>query len=454
MGMMALTLALLESASLFAAVYGAIVIWGHPVMADWADVASVLGQAGLVSLGCLVAFYFNDFYDLRIVRSFGQFAPRLIESVGIAFIILAALDAVVFRGRVPARSFVSGMILVAGFVVLIRAVSYGVIRSAPFQARTLIVGLSPLTNKLIAEIEAQPHLRCAIVGVADDGDASGTLPARYQLLGPLAHLDKIVAEVRPDRIIIGLGERRGRLPVRQLMESRVRGTIVEDGVRVYERLTGKLAIESLTPSAVVFSDDFRKSRVDLIVGRLVSLAVATVGLIVLAPLCGLIALAIKLDSRGPVLFMHERVGLNGRRFELLKFRTMHPAGGKTSEWVRDNSDRITRVGRWLRKCRLDEVPQFVNVLRGEMNLVGPRPHPVSNYELFGANIPYYSLRCLVRPGVTGWAQVRYGYANDLHEEIEKMRYDLYYIKHLSLEFDLRIIFETFKIVLVGREGQP
>jgi lipopolysaccharide/colanic/teichoic acid biosynthesis glycosyltransferase len=154
-----------------------------------------------------------------------------------------------------------------------------------------------------------------------------------------------------------------------------------------------------------------------------------------------------------VLFVHERVGLNGRRFRLLKFRTMHPVDRRASEWERDNASRITRVGVWLRKFRLDEVPQFVNILRGEMNLVGPRPHPVSNFDLFTANIPFYWVRCVVRPGVTGWAQVRYGYANDLSEEIEKMRYDLYYIKRVSLELDLRILFETVKIVLFGREAR-
>jgi lipopolysaccharide/colanic/teichoic acid biosynthesis glycosyltransferase len=218
-------------------------------------------------------------------------------------------------------------------------------------------------------------------------------------------------------------------------------------------MTGKLAIESLTPSTLVFSSEFRKSRLDLAAGRLLSLLVSVAGLVVGAPVFAVIALAIKLDSAGPVFFIQERVGLYGRRFRLFKFRTMLPASGQTSEWERDNHDRITRVGHWLRKFRLDELPQFINVVRGEMNLVGPRPHPVSNFDLFIANIPYYSLRCLVRPGVTGWAQVRYGYANGLDEEIEKMRYDLFYIKHLSFELDLRILFETLKLVLFGRDGR-
>jgi lipopolysaccharide/colanic/teichoic acid biosynthesis glycosyltransferase len=177
------------------------------------------------------------------------------------------------------------------------------------------------------------------------------------------------------------------------------------------------------------------------------------GLVVLAPLLAVIALAIKLDSRGPLLFVHQRVGWRGRRFKLLKFRTMRPASGNTTEWARDNGDRITRVGKWLRRFRLDELPQFINIIRGDMNLVGPRPHPVSNFELFLDRIPYYSLRAAIRPGVTGWAQVRYGYANNLEEETEKMRYDLYYIKHMSLRLDLRILAETARIVLLGRGSE-
>jgi len=171
--------------------------------------------------------------------------------------------------------------------------------------------------------------------------------------------------------------------------------------------------------------------------------------VVVAPLIGVIALAVKLDRRGPVFFRQERIGLHGRRFSLIKFRTMRPVATEISAWVRDNEDRITRFGRFLRKFRLDELPQFVNVLRGDMNVVGPRPHPVVNYELFAREIPYYALRAAVRPGVTGWAQVRYGYANDLEEETEKMRYDLYYVKHLSVWLDLRIIVDTVKVVVFG-----
>jgi len=229
--------------------------------------------------------------------------------------------------------------------------------------------------------------------------------------------------------------------------------LVEHGADVYERLSGKLALESLSPSELIFCKDFRKSRLDLALARGASLAFSAVALVGLAPILALIALAIKLDSRGPVLFSQRRVGAGGQRFTLLKFRTMRPVDRETSLWERDNIDRITRVGRWLRRFRLDELPQFLNVLRGDMNLVGPRPHPAANLQLLVANIPYYALRSLLRPGVTGWAQVRYGYANGIEEETEKMRYDLYYIKHLSFWLDLRILFDTVKTVLFGQGSQ-
>jgi lipopolysaccharide/colanic/teichoic acid biosynthesis glycosyltransferase len=245
-------------------------------------------------------------------------------------------------------------------------------------------------------------------------------------------------------------DRRGRLPLKPLLESRVRGIVVENVAEFYERLTGKMAIEALTPGSLIHAQGFRNHGAPEEVARVVSVLAAIAGLIVVAPLLALIALAVKIDSRGPVLFVQDRSGRNGRPFGLLKFRTMHPSHEHVSEWVQDNSARITRLGRYLRRFRLDELPQLVNILRGEMNLVGPRPHPVCNQSIFIDQIAYYGLRSTVRPGVTGWAQIRYGYANNIEEETEKMRYDLYYIKNRSLRLDFRIIIETIGIMLLGR----
>jgi exopolysaccharide biosynthesis polyprenyl glycosylphosphotransferase len=303
---------------------------------------------------------------------------------------------------------------------------------------------------LADEIAARPHLRWA-VGVVLDGPlpSPGRARFRYPVLGGLDRLPKIVERVRPQRIVVALPERRRVDVMPALLDARGRGIAVNDAVDVYEELTGKLAIEALPPASLVFSKGFRVSRGNAMLGRAISLVAASIALAVAGPLIAAIAIAVKIDSPGPVFFRQERIGLHGRRFSLIKFRTMRPVAAEVSAWVRDNEDRITRFGHFLRKFRLDELPQFINVLRGDMNLVGPRPHPVVNYELFAREIPYYALRAAVRPGVTGWAQVRYGYANDLEEETEKMRYDLFYVKHLSVWLDLRIIVDTIKVVAFG-----
>jgi len=323
-------------------------------------------------------------------------------------------------------------------------------RRGAFASRVLVVGSGRLACRLVAEMLARSCVRCRVVGVVVD-DARGVDPAVAALAaGPLDRLATIIDELQPDRVVIALADRRCRLPMPDLLAARVRGVVVEDGVECYERLTGKIAIEALTPSGLIASRDFRKTHLDLAFGHALSLTVSIIATVLLLPLFAAIALLIKLDSPGPVLFVHDRVGVRGRRVPLFKLRTMRPAEGPTSEWERDNGHRITRVGRLLRRFRLDELPQLINVLRGELNLVGPRPHPVSNFALFSKEIPYYSLRSCVRPGLTGWAQVRQGYANGLEEETEKMRYDLYYIKHMSAWLDVRILLQTIWTVIAGR----
>jgi lipopolysaccharide/colanic/teichoic acid biosynthesis glycosyltransferase/protein involved in polysaccharide export with SLBB domain len=317
--------------------------------------------------------------------------------------------------------------------------------------RILILGLTPLAEQLVDEIERRPGRR-VIVGVLDDGRLVGGGHEE------VARLQTIIEKLSPHRLVVALRERRGRTPFGTLLESCIaRGVIVEDVVEYYERVTGKLAFESLAPMAVILAGGFRPPRLHQAVARFSSLLVALVALVLSAPILGLVALAIKLDSPGPVFFRQRRVGIGGRPFTLVKFRTMAHGGTRRSEWEGDNRDAVTRVGRFLRSFRVDEIPQFLNIIRGDMNLIGPRPHPVSNLELLtlvarnlneltGAAISCYMLRALVRPGLTGWAQVRYRYANNLEEELEKLRYDLYYVKHLSVWLDLRIALETIKVL--------
>jgi exopolysaccharide biosynthesis polyprenyl glycosylphosphotransferase len=316
--------------------------------------------------------------------------------------------------------------------------------------RILILGSGTMASNLIEDIQSSLTRRYTVVGTVDDErpDAESLAGARW--LGACDRFGEIVEQVRPARIVVAVADRRQRLPLQSLLESRVRGIVVEDALEFSERLTGKIAIEALRPSMLFLSKGFRNHGAAEITARIVSVITAAVGLVLCAPLLAAIAVLVKLDSHGPIFFIQPRAGRNGRQFGLIKFRTMHPCDDRQSEWVLDNMHRITRAGRYLRRFRLDELPQLLNVLRGEMNLIGPRPHPTSNHSIFMERIAYYGLRSTVRPGVTGWAQVRHGYANNLEEETEKMRYDLYYIKNRSILLDVRILIETVGIVLFGK----
>jgi exopolysaccharide biosynthesis polyprenyl glycosylphosphotransferase len=304
-------------------------------------------------------------------------------------------------------------------------------------ARVVILGAKSVARALITAMEASPFRRYSATAILDDQS-----PLGEQLIDTVERL-------HPDRIVVARSDRPRRVSMTTLLECKARGVVIEDAHEFYERLTGKIAIEALRPGAVVFSRGFPTRSFSDAASRGLSLLIALVALVTLSPLLALVALAIKIDSRGPVMFVQQRLGKDGRPFNLLKFRSMLPSEARSSEWERDNQSRITRVGKWLRRFRVDELPQLINILRGEMNLVGPRPHPVVNTTMFADQIAYYRLRSMVLPGVTGWAQVRYGYANSLEEETEKMRYDLYYIKNRTLWLDLRILVETVGIVLLG-----
>src|SRR5688572_23039965 len=321
-------------------------------------------------------------------------------------------------------------------------------RIKPFVENILVLGQSHLATAITAEMKKRRRYR--ILDLMEPGEPGRVFKDGVPFVGSLDRGLRTIPKTH--RIVVALSERRGRLPIEALLDAKRQGVEIEDGVHLYERLTGKLALDQLQPSHLIFAPELGRGSLHTLLLRVISVLVAAIGLVLCAPLFALIALLIKWDSPGPVFFVHERIGKDGRKFSLVKFRTMDPVARCRSEWVRDNGDRITAVGRFLRKYRLDELPQLFNVLLGHMNLIGPRPHPASNYHLFMRNIPFYAFRATVLPGITGWAQVRYGYANDLQEEIEKMRYDLYYIKYHSFRLDLEIILRTIAVIILGSES--
>jgi sugar transferase (PEP-CTERM system associated) len=321
------------------------------------------------------------------------------------------------------------------------------------EERVLVVGTGHVAQMVARQIGGQHDFAYRLVSFVDD-DEGVEVVRHHEVLGKAADLRAIIAEHHVDRIIVGLSDRRGRLPIQELLQAKLSGVRVEDATTTYERLTGKILIDDLKPSWLIFSDGFRASRVTRIVKRMLDLSLSMIGFILAAPLMALTALAIRIDSAGPVLYSQERVGENGRIFTVFKFRSMRTDAERSGQpiWARDGDDRVTRVGRVIRATRLDELPQLWNVLRGDMSFVGPRPERSFFVEQLAREIPFYVQRHAVKPGLTGWAQVRYTYGASVEDAIEKLQYDLFYIKHMSVAFDVFIMFETIKTVLL-RRGQ-
>ena len=405
-------------------------------------------RAVAVAVICIGAFYYNDLYNFEVPHDLSQVFGRLCRALGLSALVLAALYPVVPGAIVGGNLAPYALLVTLLLVLLLRAVVYTLAKRAPFSERVVIMGNGRLAAELAEHIETRADLAMRLVGVLAPDAAAAGAAAR---LGAYDDISAVVRTQRPDRIIVAMPDRRGTLPVSALLACRFRGIQVEEGTQAFERFTHRLAVESLTPSALVFGDGFHVSRTQLEAKRVLSVLIALTALLFAAPFMALIALAIKLESRGPVFFVQERVGFRGRAFRLIKFRTMRPLEKDADGvWQRDNASRVTRLGAVLRRYRLDELPQCLNILRGDMSLVGPRPEMATNVATFSAVIPFYNLRHEVRPGLTGWAQVRAGYSMSTEEVTRKLCYDLYYIKHLSLRFDLRILFDTVKFVLSGK----
>jgi sugar transferase (PEP-CTERM system associated) len=278
---------------------------------------------------------------------------------------------------------------------------------------------------------------------------------QHDILGTPEDMDRIIRSRHVDRIVVGLSDRRGRLPIEPLLRAKLSGVRVEDATTTYERLTGKILIDDLKPSWLIFSDGFRASRGTRFIKRMIDLALSILLGLITLPLMVLTAIAVKLESAGPALYCQERVGENGRIFNIFKFRSMRMDAEQPGQpiWARENDERVTRVGRVIRLTRLDELPQLWNVMRGDMSFVGPRPERPFFVDHLAADIPFYMQRHAVKPGLTGWAQVKYRYGSTIEDAMEKLRYDLYYIKHLSIVFDLTIVLDTVKVILFGKGAQ-
>jgi sugar transferase (PEP-CTERM system associated) len=406
----------------------------------------------LITACVQLSLYYFDLYELKVFRSGLELSVRLLQSLGISSILLAVLY-YLFPFLVIGRGIFFISLVFMGVVIVAWRITYNQISKAKqLDQKIMIVGSGPLARNIAGDILERLDTGFKVVGfIAADPERVGEKLVNPSIIGDQTHIVDIAAREKVDRIIVALEERRGKFPHGQLLECKMRGIGVEEGIKFYEHLTGRLQVESLTPSFLIFSDGFKKSRLTMWTKRIIDLAVSVIGLVILFPLILIISILVKIDSPGPVLYRQERVGKRGKIFKLLKFRSMiENAEANGPLWAEREDERITRVGRWIRKGRLDEIPQLFNVLRGDLSFVGPRPERPYFVEKLRKEISFYDQRHTVKPGATGWAQINYGYGASQKDSLEKLKYDLYYIKNLSAVFDLLIIFQTIKIVLFGK----
>lgn len=399
-----------------------------------------------------LALYYNGLYELRgNLRRAGVFVG-VIRSAGIVCLISACLC----YAEPRLRFGLEGVIWTAAVMpILVLSWRIVVTEAGPFSERAdrvLIMGTGTAGVILAREILSRPKLNIKIVGFLDErGENIGKSFVNPKILGHVKDVESIVTKERVDRVILSMAEQRGCTPLSELLRLKFAGIGVEGAHSLYEKITGRILVEYFSPSWLILSDGFRKSKFLLAVKRVSDVAVSLLALTLSLPVMGMTSLAIWLETGSPVLFRQWRVGLSGRKFEMLKFRSMYQdAEINGPRWAEESDPRITRVGRWIRKYRIDELPQFLNVLRGEMSLVGPRPEQPHFCELLKEGSPLFVERHSVRPGITGWAQIKYRYGATAEEANTKLGFDLFYIKHLSLPLDVAIVFETIKVVFAGR----
>jgi sugar transferase (PEP-CTERM system associated) len=406
----------------------------------------------VVSIAFVMCMYYFDLYDSIILSNRREVVTRLVQVLGTVCILLAVLYFAIPGLQLGRGIFLIGLAMVTLVLFGWRRLFLAINTLPQFAERTLILGDGPLAQPLITEIESRMELGIRVAGQLRQLDNGS---GKHASLSEPEHFEQLARQVeafRANRIIVAMGERRGRLPVEALLRLKSKGMRVQDGAEAYEAITGKVPIESLRLSWLLFSPGFHVSRPLLIYKRLFSFLISLACLILVSPLLILVAIAIRLDSPGPAIFRQERVGEGGKIFTLYKFRTMMDGADRDANHrpAEITDSRFTRVGRWLRRTRIDELPQLFNILLGNMHFVGPRPFVPNQEQECLEKIPYYRQRWTVKPGATGWAQVNRGYCVSLEDNTEKLAYDLFYIKNISVGLDLLIMFKTVKILLLGR----
>jgi sugar transferase (PEP-CTERM system associated) len=403
---------------------------------------------GFTVLTLLLSYYF-DLYEPQRISGRWEIYFRLFLVLSVQCFALSGLVYLFPDLYIGPHVLTVGIFILAAALVVWRRAYEWMIDLSVFRERVYVLGSGELARTVVDTLRVRRDAGMEVI----DGLGEGAIDGQH---------DRYAADLksfrnpgtRIERVVVAMEDRRGSMPVRELLDLRLRGVIVEDAGTMMERLSGKLPLEGLNPSSLIFTQGFKVKASQQIVRRIVSIIVSFIGLMLCLPFIPFIILAVRLSSPGPIFFRQTRVGLRGQLFTVYKFRTMRQdAEAKGAVWATKNDPRVTSLGRFMRKTRIDEIPQLWNVLSGQMSFVGPRPERPEFVQWLANEIPYYDLRHLIRPGLTGWAQVRYQYGASLAETKQKLEYDLYYVKHLSLGLDLLIMFETVKTIVLRRGAQ-
>jgi sugar transferase (PEP-CTERM system associated) len=413
-------------------------------------------KAALATVFCLASFYLFDLYDFVVMHDRRELVLRLLQALGLAWVALAlifyAMPTVMIGRGVSLISLPLALLLMVGW----RLGIHWVLGHPELGERILIVGSGDFAVEIARETLGRPDAGFRVVGFVDSDPALvGKSLINPKVIGLTSELASLVRSENIDRIVVAIGDRRGQFPTQELLRLSLSGDVsIEESASFYERLTGRVLLDMIRPSWLIFSSRGRRARINELVRTIMHRAVALFGAILSLPIVVVTAILIKIESRGPVLYKQERVGKNGRVFTLMKFRSMRTDAEKDGPvWAQTSDNRMTRVGRIIRKIRVDEIPQFWNILRGEMSFVGPRPERPHFIAQLAQEIEYYEQRHLIAPGLTGWAQIKYPYGASVEDARQKLQYDLYYIKNQSISLDATIMFETVKTILLGRGGR-
>jgi sugar transferase (PEP-CTERM system associated) len=410
--------------------------------------SGLLKIAGITVLTLLLTYYF-DLYEPRRISEDWEIYFRLLLVLSVLSFVLAGLVYFFPELDIGPNVLSVGVAILAILLVLWRGVYEWIIGLPMFRERVYVLGCGKRARAVVELLRASRDAGMEVVGWKGESEVHGR-PDYFS-----ADL-RAFRGPRPgiDRVVVAMEDRRESMPVRELLDLRLCGVVIENSSSLMERLSGKLPLDGLNPSVLIFTEGFRMSTSQQLFRRLLSFAVSFIALTICLPFLPLIILAVRFSSPGPIFFSQTRVGQRGRLFTAYKFRTMRKdSEAQGAVWAAKDDPRVTRIGRYLRNTRLDEIPQLWNVLRGDMAFVGPRPERPEFVQWLSQEIPFYDLRHMIRPGITGWAQVRYRYGASLEETKHKLEYDLYYVKHQSIGLDLLIMFETIKTIILRRGAQ-